>query len=85
MEGDTAKKDRDMTHIYMPKSEWHRLPDLTAGKAYECTLDEDEIVYSSDGIYYDLTNDKGIRIGVHESHLIPIEEWRKMKLNEIGI
>lgn len=81
-----------MTHIYMPKSEWHRqqnllcrLPDLTAGKAYDCTLDEDEIVYSSDGIYYDLTNDKGIRIGVHESHLIPIQEWREKKLNEIGI
>jgi hypothetical protein len=85
MEGDPAKKDRDMTHIYRPKSEWHQLTELTVGKAYDCTINDDGIIYSSEGIYYWLTNDKGLKIEVHESHLIPIEEWRDKKLKEIGI
>jgi hypothetical protein len=62
--------------------------DLTKGKQYECTWNQ--IVYSSDddtrkSIYYSLINDLGNLIEVHESHLIPLEEWRSKRLIQIGL
>jgi hypothetical protein len=71
------------THVYNPTSHWHMRYDLTKGKQYECTWNQ--IVYSSDGIYYSLINDLGNLIEVHESHLIPLEEWRSKRLIQIGL
>jgi hypothetical protein len=78
------------THVYNPTSHWHMRYDLTKGKQYECTWNQ--IVYSSDddarnqkSIYYSLINDLGNLIEVHESHLIPLEEWRSKRLIQIGL
>jgi hypothetical protein len=73
-----------MTHIYKPRSDWHKRFDLTPEKQYHCRWNGIP-VYSSDGIYYKLVNDLGKEIEVHESHFIPLEKWREQKLNKIGI
>lgn len=73
-----------MMYIYKPQSDWHKRSDLTEGKQYHCEWNGIP-VYSSDGIFYKLINDFGNEIEVHESHLIPLDKWRKNKLRDLGI
>lgn len=73
-----------MIHVYKPTSDWHKRSDMTEGEKYDCRWNN-EVVYSSDGVYYELTNDRGEKIEVHESHLIPLDEWRSGRLKKIGI
>jgi hypothetical protein len=53
--------------------------DITYGKIYDAIWQE-EIVYSSDGIYYEITNDLGLKKQYHSSKFIKLEEWREKKL-----
>jgi hypothetical protein len=73
-----------MMFLYKPSSEWHRRDDLTPGKIYDCEWNG-EVVYSSDGIYYELISDLGNKIDVHESHFISLDKVREDKLNKLGI
>jgi hypothetical protein len=72
-----------MKLLYKPSSDWRR-EDMTPGKTYEGDY-VDGPVYSSDGIYYSLINDKGFRIEVHQNHLIELDKLRDDKLNDLGI
>lgn len=55
---------------------------LTPNKIYDFTW-EPQMVYSSDGIYYDLMDDKGEKITIHESHVKRLDKVREEKINEI--
>lgn len=59
--------------------------DLTVGKIYDAYTDDKEIVYSSDGIYWEVTNDFGKKAYVHESHMVSLDDVRDNKLKDIGI
>ncbi len=73
-----------MMHVYKPISEWHRRYDLTPGKVYDCKWNG-EMVYSSDGAYYELLSDSGSKVEVHSSHFIRLDDFRENKLNDLGI
>ena len=73
-----------MIYIYKPRSEFYKRYDLTENKQYVCVWNG-LMLYSSDGLYYKLINDLGKEIEIHESHLIPLDEWRDSKLGELGI
>jgi hypothetical protein len=68
--------------IYNPSSDWHKRQDMTIGKIYKgkCI---DEMTYSSDGIYYQVINDKDICIEIHENHLIELNKYRNTKLDKL--
>jgi len=73
-----------MKLLYKPKSDWHKRSDMTDGKIYEgCYVDGP--VYSSDGIYYSVVNDNGLRVDIHQNHLIEIDKFREDKLRQLGI
>lgn len=55
---------------------------LTYGKVYDAIWNE-TIVYSSDGIYLEITNDIGVKIEYHESKFMKLNEWRNLKLNDL--
>jgi hypothetical protein len=57
---------------------------MTENKVYEGDWNG-LVVYSSDGVYIELINDLGSKIGVHESNLISLDKIRKEKLKELGI
>ena len=73
-----------MKLLYKPSSDWHRREDMTPGKFYEGDY-VDGPVYSSDGIYYQLINDLGEDIWIHQNHLLEINKIRNNKLNDLGI
>jgi hypothetical protein len=73
-----------MKLLYKPKSDWHKRDDMTPGRVYKCDY-VDGPVYSSDGIYYSVVNDKGLRIEIHENHLVDLNKIRNDKLNDLGI
>jgi hypothetical protein len=55
---------------------------LTYGKLYQGYW-ESKMVYSSDGVYWEITNDIGVKSEYHESKFITLEKWRQEKLNKI--
>ena len=71
---------KDIQFVYRPTSDWHRRFDLTPEKIYIGKWNE-EMVYSSDGCYYRLTNDDGQTIEVHENHLVRLDKARNEKIN----
>lgn len=73
-----------MKLFYKPSSDWHRRSDMTPGKIYEGDY-VDGPVYSSDGIYYSVVNDNGLRVDIHQTHLIEVDKVREDKLNQLGI
>jgi hypothetical protein len=73
-----------MKIVYKPKSNWHRREDMTGDKIYEGDY-VDGPVYSSDGIFYSVVNDNGIRVEIHESNVIELDKVRQDKLNKLGI
>ena len=40
-------------------------------------------VYSSDGIFYSVVNDNGIRVEIHESNVIELDKVRQMSAHTI--
>jgi len=73
-----------MKLLYKPSSDWHRRSDMTSGKIYEGHY-VDGPVYSSDGIYYSVVNDNGLRVEIHENHLTELNKIRENKLNQLVI
>jgi hypothetical protein len=73
-----------MKLLYKPSSDWHKRDDMTIGKIYRGDY-PNRPVYSSDGIYYLVTNDWGKQIEVHQNHLIQLDKLREGKLKELGI
>lgn len=73
-----------MKLLYKPSSNWHRRSDMTPGKIYEGDY-VDGPVYSSDGIYYSVVNDNGLRVDINQNHLIEIDKVREDKLSQLGI
>jgi hypothetical protein len=76
-----------MKIVYKPKSNWHRSIGMTGDKIYEGDY-VDGPVYSSDGIFYSVVNDNGIRVEIHEIHesnVIELDKVRQDKLNKLGI
>jgi hypothetical protein len=55
---------------------------LTFGKIYKATWIP-QAVYSSTGLYWEITNDIGVKSEYHESKFITLEKWRQEKLNKI--
>lgn len=73
---------KEILFVYRPRSEWHRRWDLTPEKVYTCWWD-DEMLYSSNGLYYRLINDMGKEIEVHEGHLVLLQKVRAEKLDNL--
>ena len=73
-----------MKLVYKPSSYWHLRDNMTPGKVYEGDYSPG-IVYSSDGIYYTVLNDKGVGIEIHDSQMIELSKIREDKINELGI
>lgn len=59
------------------------LATLTPGKIYKGYYNNKQIFYSSQGIYYTITNDINIKSEYHESLFITIQQWRQSQLNQI--
>jgi hypothetical protein len=59
--------------------------DLTVGKSY-ILLDsgDNEMVYSSTGIYYGVINDNGVLNYYYHRKFIKLEEYRKLKLERLN-
>lgn len=73
---------KEILFVYRPRTEWHRRWDLTPEKVYNCWWSE-EMLYSSDGLYYRLINDMDKEIEIHESHLVLLQEVRAEKLDNL--
>jgi hypothetical protein len=55
---------------------------LTNGKIYEFVW-EPQMIYSSDGIYYETINDVGGRVWVYYTHIKRLDKVREEKIDEI--
>lgn len=55
---------------------------LTYGKIYNATWTP-QAVYSSDGVYWEITNDLGQTKEYHESKFITLKQWREKQINLI--
>lgn len=69
--------------VYKPRP-GHKRDNLIEDKVYQCHWNE-SVVFSSDGIYYKLEDERGKWVEIHESHLIPLKKVREEKLTSIGI
>lgn len=67
--------------VCITKDEYY-LGTLTTGKIYKGSI-EDKVVYSSDGVYYKITNDVGILGDYHQSLFISLSDYREMKIKLI--
>jgi hypothetical protein len=55
---------------------------ITPNKIYDFTW-EPKMVYSSDGIYYELVDDLGKKIIIHESHVKRLDKERDLKIKDL--
>ncbi len=56
---------------------------LTVDKIYDAQYDETEVIYSSTGLYYTITDDTGKKREIHGSHFITLEKWRQIQLDKV--
>jgi hypothetical protein len=55
---------------------------LTYGKIYNATWTP-QAVYSSDGVYWEITNDLGQTKEYHESKFITLKQWREKQIKSL--
>jgi hypothetical protein len=56
---------------------------LTYGKVYEAEYDENEIIYSSTGIYYKVLDDENNHKWYYHKYFTNLEDFRNQKINKL--